>query len=209
MAKSSHGPDATGVRRALWGRTAVIDQTGARQVVVSMGAAEGTSISVCFTQQGIEPRLKPLVAVKVEQQSTFRVGFEPGSRDIVSARQVTGVTSSDLQLFDYSKRSPHTSIPSSHCREYAARSAGKRTRSLPDERRRAAPGRSPKDCIGMLAPEPLTLTLRRCRRSGDRGPVRSTRGVTRGTGGVLRCRAHQDRAAGAGPAAQREQRTRN
>jgi microcystin degradation protein MlrC len=92
------GPMATGTRIRM-GRTAVLD-TGAMQLVVSERRAEPFDLGV-FTHAGIDPRRKRYVLIKSRQH--FRAGFEPIARHIVLC-DGDGVTSSDLNLFDYRKR---------------------------------------------------------------------------------------------------------
>jgi microcystin degradation protein MlrC len=92
------GPMATGTRVRM-GRTAVLD-TGAMQIVVSERRAEPFDLGV-FTHAGIDPRRKRYVLIKSRQH--FRAGFEPIARHIVLC-DGDGVTSSDLNLFDYRKR---------------------------------------------------------------------------------------------------------
>jgi microcystin degradation protein MlrC len=92
------GPMATGMRIRM-GRTAVID-TGAVQIVVSEHRAEPFDLGV-FTHAGIDPRRKRYVLIKSRQH--FRAGFEPIARHIVLC-DGDGVTSSDLNLFDYRRR---------------------------------------------------------------------------------------------------------
>jgi len=92
------GPMATGTRVRM-GRTAVLD-TGAVQIVVSERRAEPFDLGV-FTHAGIDPRRKRYVLIKSRQH--FRAGFEPIARHIVLC-DGDGVTSSDLNLFDYRKR---------------------------------------------------------------------------------------------------------
>jgi microcystin degradation protein MlrC len=92
------GPMATGTRIRM-GRTAVLD-TGAMQLVVSERRAEPFDLGV-FTHAGIDPRRKRYVLIKSRQH--FRAGFEPIARHIVLC-DGDGVTSSDLNLFDYRQR---------------------------------------------------------------------------------------------------------
>jgi microcystin degradation protein MlrC len=92
------GPMATGTRVRM-GRTAVLD-TGAMQIVISERRAEPFDLGV-FTHAGIDPRRKRYVLIKSRQH--FRAGFEPIARHIVLC-DGDGVTSSDLNLFDYRKR---------------------------------------------------------------------------------------------------------
>jgi microcystin degradation protein MlrC len=92
------GPMATGTRVRM-GRTAVLD-TGAVQIVVSAGRSEPFDLGV-FTHCGIDPRRKRYVLIKSRQH--FRAGFEPIARHIVLC-DGDGVTSSDPQLFTYTRR---------------------------------------------------------------------------------------------------------
>jgi len=92
------GPMATGTRVRM-GRTAVLD-TGATRIVVAERRCEPFDVGV-FTHCGIDPRRKRYVLIKSRQH--FRAGFEPIARHIVLC-DGDGVTSSDLQLFTYSKR---------------------------------------------------------------------------------------------------------
>jgi microcystin degradation protein MlrC len=92
------GPMATGTRIRM-GRTAVLD-TGNVQIVVSERRAEPFDTGV-FTHCGIDPRRKTYVLIKSRQH--FRAGFEPIARHIVLC-DGDGVTSSDLDRFDYRRR---------------------------------------------------------------------------------------------------------
>ncbi|MBI1735799.1 MAG: M81 family metallopeptidase [Candidatus Rokubacteria bacterium] len=92
------GPMATGTRIRM-GRTAVLD-TGAMQIVISEQRSEPFDTGV-FTHCGIDPRRKKYVLIKSRQH--FRAGFEPIARHIVLC-DGDGVTSSNLDLFDYRRR---------------------------------------------------------------------------------------------------------
>ena len=92
------GPMATGTRIRM-GRTAVLD-TGPMQIVIAERRSEPFDLGV-FTHAGIDPRRKKYVLIKSRQH--FRAAFEPVARHVVLC-DGDGVTSSNLELFDYRRR---------------------------------------------------------------------------------------------------------